>query len=103
MGLLVGMVFYPVISETKRHKLVVWIFRLAAIPIAVVLFVVLIRNFYTSDPYQGVYHADCVVTYSLTLYSMLVVSLPILLPDEFKQPLQRHWYAPNLLALSNPF
>jgi hypothetical protein len=30
-----------------------WAFRLAAIPLAIVLFVVLIRNFYTSDPYAG--------------------------------------------------
>jgi hypothetical protein len=53
MGLLVGMVFYPVISETKRHKMIVWAFRIAAIPVAIVLFVTLTRNFYTSDPYAG--------------------------------------------------
>ena len=53
MGILVGTVLYPVISVTKRHLLITWIFRLAAIPLAVLLFVVLIRNFYTSDPYAG--------------------------------------------------
>lgn len=53
MGLLVGTTFYPVISETKRHKLIMWFFRLVAIPLAVILFVVLIRNFYTSDPYAA--------------------------------------------------
>ncbi|KAG1757658.1 hypothetical protein EDB19DRAFT_1891380 [Suillus lakei] len=53
MGLLVGTTLYPVISPTKRHKLIMWAFRLAAIPLAIVLFVVLIRNFYTSDPYAG--------------------------------------------------
>ena len=53
MGLLTGMVLYPVISATKRHRIIVWGFRLAAIPLAVLLFVVLIRNFYTSDPYAG--------------------------------------------------
>ncbi|KAL1685784.1 hypothetical protein GGG16DRAFT_65646 [Schizophyllum commune] len=53
LGLLVGTIFYPVISETKRHKFVVWAFRLAAIPLAIVLFVVLTRNFYTSDPYAS--------------------------------------------------
>ena len=53
MGLLVGMIFYPIISVTKRHKFITWGFRLAALPIAIVLFVVLIRNFYTSDPYAG--------------------------------------------------
>jgi RsiW-degrading membrane proteinase PrsW (M82 family) len=53
MGLLVGTVFYPVISITKRHKAIMWAFRLAAIPLAIVLFVVLVRNFYTSNPYDG--------------------------------------------------
>lgn len=55
MGLLVGAVFYPVISETKRHKMVMWGFRIAALPLAIVLFVVLTRNFYTSNPYAGAY------------------------------------------------
>ena len=50
MGLLVGMVFYPIISETKRHRSIVWGFRIAAIPLIIVLFVVLTRNFYTEDP-----------------------------------------------------
>ena len=53
MGLLVGTIFYPVISVTKRHRLITWMFRLVAIPLAVLLFVGLIRNFYTSDPYAG--------------------------------------------------
>lgn len=53
MGLLVGTALYPVISPSTRHKSIMWAFRLAAIPSAVVLFVVLIRNFYTSDPYAG--------------------------------------------------
>lgn len=53
MGLLVGTTFYPVISVSKRHKAIMWGFRLAALPIFIVLFVVLIRNFYTSDPYAG--------------------------------------------------
>ena len=55
VGILVGTFFYPVISATRRHKLIMWIFRLAALPIAIVLFVVLTRNFYTSDPYAGEY------------------------------------------------
>lgn len=53
MGLLVGTTFYPVISSTKRHRLVTWTFRLIAMPLAIILFVVLIRNFYTSNPYAG--------------------------------------------------
>jgi len=63
MGLLVGTTLYPVISPTKRHKLIMWAFRLAAIPLAVVLFVVLIRNFYTSDPYaacSGCRYLSCI-------------------------------------------
>ena len=56
MGLLFGMILYPVISETKRHKMVVWGLRIAAIPLAIVLYVVLIRNFYKSDPYAGQSH-----------------------------------------------
>lgn len=53
MGLLVGTTFYPVISVTKRHRLIMWSFRLLAIPLTVVLFVVLTRNFYTSNPYAA--------------------------------------------------
>jgi membrane associated rhomboid family serine protease len=53
MGLLVGTTFYPVISITKRHKGIMWAFRLAALPVVVILFLLLIRNFYTSDPYAA--------------------------------------------------
>lgn len=53
MGLLVGMMFYPVISQSKRHKLIVLVLRIAVIPLAIILFVVLIRNFYTGDPQAG--------------------------------------------------
>ncbi|KAF6766139.1 hypothetical protein DFP72DRAFT_8116 [Ephemerocybe angulata] len=63
MGLLVGTFFYPVISETKRHKWFMWIFRLAALPVAIVLFVLLLRNFYTSDPYaacKGCRYLSCI-------------------------------------------
>lgn len=73
LGLLVGTIFYPVISETKRHKVrtnycpsraflhallqfVMWAFRLAAIPLAIVLFVVLTR--YASYLYSGVVEAE---------------------------------------------
>ncbi|TDL28516.1 rhomboid-domain-containing protein [Rickenella mellea] len=65
MGLLVGTTFYPVISVTRRHKTIMWIFRLVAIPIAVVLYVVLVRNFYSSDPYaacKGCRYLSCIPT-----------------------------------------
>jgi hypothetical protein len=32
-----------------------WAFRIAALPIVIILFVLLVRNFYTSDPYAGAY------------------------------------------------
>ena len=53
MGLFVGTVLYPIINTSKRHRLIVWGFRLAAIPVAIILYVLLTRNFYTSDPYAG--------------------------------------------------
>lgn len=53
MGLLVAMVFYPIISTTTRHKYITLTLRIIAIPIPIVLFVLLIRNFYTGDPYSG--------------------------------------------------
>jgi hypothetical protein len=53
MGILFGVVFYPVICTTNRRRTVMWILRIAATPVIVILFVLLIRNFYTSDPYAG--------------------------------------------------
>ncbi|CAG7846096.1 Uncharacterized rhomboid protein AN10929 [Serendipita indica DSM 11827] len=50
MGLITGIILLPIISTTKRHKMIVWALRIAMIPLAIVLFVVLIRNFYTGDP-----------------------------------------------------
>ena len=55
MGLLAAMALYPIISPSTRHRFIVIGLRLAAVPLAIVLFVVLIRNFYTSDPYAGKY------------------------------------------------
>jgi hypothetical protein len=94
MGLLVGMVFYPIISASRRHQIITWVFRIAAIPLAVVLFVVLIRNFYTSDPYAG---ASCQY---LQLFStpgincvaddsLLLVPIPVLYTNIVEQPLPR--------------
>jgi hypothetical protein len=53
MALFVGTIFYPVISVTKRHRIFMTTARILAIPVAVILFVLLTRNFYTSDPYAG--------------------------------------------------
>lgn len=79
MGLLVGTTLYPVLSPSKRHKNIMWAFRLAAIPLAVVLFVVLIRNFYTSDPYAGTWSGQ--IKFSLrvlTFHSVFRLSILIL-------------------------
>jgi len=45
MGILTGIVLYPSISETKRHRYIVWTCRLLAIPLIVMAFVLTIRNF----------------------------------------------------------
>lgn len=50
MGLLCSILFLPIIHPTKRHKLITWALRLAALPLVIVLFVVLLKNFYTDDP-----------------------------------------------------
>jgi len=90
MGLFVGAVFYPVVSTSRRHKLIVWGFRLAAIPIAVILYVLLVRNFYTSNPYAGELLTSCFSYVLLTLVlSMFWVSLPVVYPKERQQLLQR--------------
>lgn len=91
MGLLVGIVFYPIISVTKRHRIISWTFKLAAIPLAVILFVVLTRNFYTSDPYAGklmllafIHHQS-----KFAVFSLHWLSIPVMYPNELQQPLSR--------------
>ncbi|KZT05852.1 rhomboid-domain-containing protein [Laetiporus sulphureus 93-53] len=53
MGLLTAMALYPIISPSSRHRAIVIGLRLSAVVLAIVLFVVLIRNFYTADPYSS--------------------------------------------------
>ncbi|KAK4056298.1 hypothetical protein OIO90_002742 [Microbotryomycetes sp. JL221] len=50
MGLLISVILFPVIHQTKTHRIVFWVLRAVALPLIVILFVVLIRNFYTTDP-----------------------------------------------------
>lgn len=80
MGLLVGTVFYPVISVSKRHRLITWGFKIVAIPLAVVLFVVLIRNFYTSDPYAGAFLLNYLGGCWLILRSLFGLPIPFMSP-----------------------
>ncbi|KAG9033105.1 hypothetical protein FS837_002548 [Tulasnella sp. UAMH 9824] len=59
LGLLSSVAVYPMITETKTRATVVLAFRAMAIALAVVLYVVLIRNFYTGNPSKGNgYHDD---------------------------------------------
>ncbi|WWD21085.1 hypothetical protein CI109_105566 [Kwoniella shandongensis] len=50
MGILMGIILYPSISETKRHRYIVWGFRVIALPLIILAFVLTIKNFYTDDP-----------------------------------------------------
>jgi hypothetical protein len=86
MGLLVGTTFYPVISVTKRHRIFMWCFRIIAIPLTIVLFIVLIRNFYTSNPYAGMSFCDldsriCIDSGPNSLYR---VPVSLMFPNECK-------------------
>lgn len=99
MGLLVGTTFYPVISVTRRHRLIMWGFRLVAIPLAVILYIVLVRNFYTSDPYAGASLSQVFGKRSITgCCSVFWVSLSVMLPDQRKQSLSRVSWTPDRLA-----
>lgn len=49
VGLLGGMTLSPSIHETKRHRLIIWVFRLVGFALCVAYFVVLGLNFYKSD------------------------------------------------------
>lgn len=53
MGFLTAIILYPVISTTTRHKTITYGLRIVTIPIVIILFVVLTRNFYTGNPYSG--------------------------------------------------
>ncbi|KAG7099128.1 hypothetical protein E1B28_001000 [Marasmius oreades] len=44
MGLLFGMILYPIISETKRHKTIVWAFRITSIPVAIIMLPILVLH-----------------------------------------------------------
>ena len=90
MGLLTGTILYPIISTTKVHRTVTWSFRIAAIPLAVVLYVVLIRNFYTSNPYAGMTFWNFAISeLAKPIRSMLWLPLLVLFPNSRKQPLSR--------------
>lgn len=77
MGLFAAVIFYPVISTTKRHKMITWACRIAAIPLPVILFVVLTRNFYTGNPYSG----TSILLISGIFYVLTSIPQPVLGAD----------------------
>ncbi|GAA5926763.1 hypothetical protein JCM1841_000634 [Sporobolomyces salmonicolor] len=50
MGLVVSLLLFPIVHPSRIHKRVFIALRLVALPLAIVMFVVLTRNFYTGDP-----------------------------------------------------
>ncbi|CAG8527273.1 7047_t:CDS:2 [Acaulospora morrowiae] len=53
MGLITGCVLNPTINFSKFHKRANWIIRIVALPISVLLFYLLIHNFYTTNPSES--------------------------------------------------
>ena len=45
MGLLMGIILYPSINETPRHRYIVWGCRVLAVPLIIMAFVLTTRNF----------------------------------------------------------
>ncbi|KAF8328875.1 uncharacterized protein EI90DRAFT_2997656 [Cantharellus anzutake] len=80
MGLLCAMIFYPVVSTTKRHRIIMWIVRIATIPLVVILFVLLIKNFYKDNPFAACSwcrYLSCIPTASNNRCQGYVVFLPL--------------------------
>ncbi|GAA6047716.1 hypothetical protein JCM3770_001742 [Rhodotorula araucariae] len=50
VGLLTSILLFPIVHSSRTHKLVFIGLRLVALPLVIVVFVVLTRNFYTGDP-----------------------------------------------------
>jgi uncharacterized membrane protein len=49
VGLLWSLILLPIIHPTRTHKWVFIVLRMLAFPLLIVVFVVLVRNFYTTD------------------------------------------------------
>lgn len=45
MGMLCGTIVMPLASQTSRHRLVVWAFRLLALALVILAFVLTTKNF----------------------------------------------------------
>ena len=95
MGLLVGIVLYPVICRTSRRKMVMWTLRIAVLPVIIVLFVLLTRNFYTSDPYAG--ECFCV---TMSHHSHLFLQLVLVVDTFLVYPLMQITTAKGMYCLA---
>jgi hypothetical protein len=73
MGLLIAILFLPIIHPTRRHHIIVTFLRLVAGAGAVTLFFLLLRNFYSSgDPTQACSwcrYLSCIPTTALVFVS----------------------------------
>ena len=99
MGLLLGTILYPSISENKRHRYVVWACRLVAFILAILAFVLTTKNFcaqvflQSDSQFADSRHSDTADPVSideerggdprLTRLErrLRVVSIPLVLPD----------------------
>ncbi|GAA6059626.1 hypothetical protein JCM10212_004129 [Sporobolomyces blumeae] len=54
MGLVSSLLLFPIVhSPSRAHRYAFYALRLVALPLAIVMFVVLVKNFYTSDPAEN--------------------------------------------------
>ncbi|CAG8606192.1 5336_t:CDS:10 [Paraglomus brasilianum] len=93
MGILTGLVFMPTIKFSKLHSRITWGLRLVAFPIALILFITLTKNFYTTNPSSNKQDAaritiaspiTLVRSYSSTSFGEIVDS------DKSKDPFSSH-------------
>lgn len=108
LGLICAAIFYPVISTTKRHKQIMWAVRIAMLPLAIVLYVVLIRNFYSANPFEGALdgmhrHFGLAKRQLIEILrdSLQLVSLPVMYPHFIKQSVPRVRRAAKFYPIPN--
>ncbi|KAG8905985.1 hypothetical protein FRB99_007842 [Tulasnella sp. 403] len=88
LGLLSAIALYPVITETKQRTTLLWALRLLAVAVGIILFVVLIRNFYTANPYAGKFRVLGAV---ISLASRLGLTITVREPVLLKPPQAYRW------------
>jgi hypothetical protein len=53
MGILFSILLLPVIHQSKRHRITFWILRAISLPLIILAFALLLKNFETDDPASG--------------------------------------------------